>query len=189
MARAISSVINVANQKHIAPEQAASDMDMEDICRQEWERIANMSQALPSIFFTVAPAEWRYVLPDGMFFEDSLTEQQDMITLHLYHTLQTLLEVHLLKHGQNLTQIGIAKVRQWSFRFEFQSRGTLHLHAVLWADLLPGWTAADITGRTNTGKSSAFLRLLVVQLPRRCSVRRRQSRVAEIRGRLPCQGI
>ena len=83
-----------------------------------------------------------------------------MITLHLYHTLQTLLEVHLLKHGQSLARIGIAKVRQWSFRFEFQSRGTLHLRAVLWADLLPGWTAADITGRTNTGKSSAFLRLL-----------------------------
>ena len=85
MARTISSVINVANQKHIAPEQAASDMDMfegywqqqlrkmEDICRQEWERSANMPQALPSIFFTVAPAEWRYVLPDGMFFEDGLT--------------------------------------------------------------------------------------------------------------------
>ena len=172
MARTITSVMSVANQKQIAPEQTASDMDMfegywlqqlrkmEDICRQEYEHTSSMCEALPNIFFTVAPAEWRYILAHGLFYEEALTEQQDMITLHLYHSMQALLEVHLLKHGASLQRVGIAKIRQWSFRFEFQSRGTLHVHAVLWADLLPGITAADITARTNSGKTSAFLDLL-----------------------------
>ena len=172
MARTITSVMSVANQKHIAPEQAASDMDMfegywwqqlrkmEDICRQEWEATKDMTTALPNIFFTVAPAEWKYILADGIFYEGDLTEQQNLLTLHFHNTLESLLEVHVLKNGQSLSRIGIAKVRQWSFRFEFQSRGTLHIHAVLWADLLPGWSAANITARSGGNQPSAFLSLL-----------------------------
>ena len=171
MARTITSVIHIANQRHVAPEQIAADMDMfegywhqqlrkmEDICRQEHERTGDMAQALPNIFFTVAPAEWKYILHDGVFCEDALTNQQDMITLHIYHTLQALLETHLLKAGESLHRVGIANIRQWSFRFEFQSRGTLHLHAVLWADLLPTWSAERICGRTGS-KNSAFASLL-----------------------------
>ncbi|CAE7393007.1 USP17L21, partial [Symbiodinium pilosum] len=172
MARTISSVQSIADQKKVSPEQIASDMDafdaywsqqlrkMEDICRQEWEKTGVLERALPSVFFTVAPAEWRYILHDGMFCEESLTDQQGTITLHLYHTLQTLLDFHLFKNGQSLERIGVAKIRQWSFRFEFQSRGTLHLHAVLWADLLPGWSAENITGRTGTQHNSPFVALL-----------------------------
>ena len=171
MARSISSIISVANQKHIAPEHAAAQQDafegywmlqirkMEDVCRREYEMTKDMSKALPNVFFTVAPAEWRYVLPEGLMFDDSLTEQQDIITLHLYHTLQALLEKHLLQDGESLAKVGIANIRHWSFRFEFQSRGTLHIHAVLWAELMPGWSSADITARTDKS-SSAFLDLL-----------------------------
>ena len=175
MAKTITSVLNVANQRQAAPEQIASDMDMfegywkqqllkmEDICRQEFERSGDIGEALPNVFFTIAPAEWKYVLPDGVFFEDLLSHQQQMLTLHLHHlhhTMGRLLEVHLLKEACSLRDIGIAKVRQWSFRFEFQARGTLHLHAVLWADLMQGWDAEDLTGRSNTDKSTAFLKLL-----------------------------
>ena len=172
MAKTISSVLNIANQKQTAPEQIACGMDMfegywhqqlrkmEDICRQEFETSGNMSDALPSVFFTVAPAEWKYTLPDGVFFDDSLSNQQALLTMHLHHTLASLLEIHLLKEGRSLKEIGIAKIRQWSFRFEFQSRGTLHLHAVLWADLMENWTANDLCGRSNSDKSSPFLRLL-----------------------------
>ena len=115
---------------------------------------------MPSIFFAVAPAEWRYRLHEGMFEEGPLADQQQKITLHLYHTLQTLLEFHILKNGDSLERIGIAKIRQWSFRFEFQSRGTLHLRAVLWADLLPGHSAESMSGRSGTDKKSPFVLLL-----------------------------
>ncbi|CAE7271115.1 PIF1 [Symbiodinium sp. CCMP2592] len=172
LAKTISSVQAIAEKQKVAPEQIASDMDgfeiywqqqlrkMEDICRQEHEKTGCLSDALPSVFFTIAPAEWRYLLHNGMFHEGSLTDQQQNITLHLYHTLQVLLEHHILKNGASLAKIGIARVRQWSFRFEFQSRGTLHLHAVLWADLLPGWNASDVAGRSDTLHGSAFVRLL-----------------------------
>ena len=171
MARTISAVQAIAEQNKMSPEKVASDMDtfeeywhqqlrkMEDICRVEFERTASMDAALPSVFFTVAPAEWRYLLHEGLFEEGSLADQQQKITLHLYHTLQTLLEFHIFKDGESLKRIGVAKVRQWSFRFEFQSRGTLHLHAVLWADLLPG-SAESMSGRSGTEKSSEFVRLL-----------------------------
>ena len=172
MARTISTVQAIAQRNKMSPEKVASDMDtfeeywhqqprkMEDICRLEFARNSSMDAAMPSIFFTVAPAEWRYLLHEGMFEEGPLADQQQKITLHLYHTLQTLLEFHILKNGDSLGRIGIAKIRQWSFRFEFQSRGTLHLHAVLWADLLPGHSAESMSGRSGTDRKSPFVLLL-----------------------------
>ena len=172
MAKTISSVLNIAIQKNAAPERICSDMDtfegywlqqlrkMEDICRQEHEKSQDMAKALPNVFFTVAPSEWKYLLPKGVFFEDSLSNQQLLLTLHLHNTLAALLEAHILKDGHSLAQIGLARVRQWSLRFEFQARGTLHVHVVLWADLQQHWTPEDLNGRSNSGKSSAFLRLL-----------------------------
>ena len=171
MAKTITSLISVANQKHIAPEFASMQQDMfegywllqlrkmEDVCRREHEKTNDFSKTFPNIFFTIAPAEWRYLLPQGLILEGSLSYQQDLITLHLHHTMRVLLELQLINHPDNLKSIGIASINHWSFRFEFQSRGTLHLHGVLWAELMPEWTAADITGRTGES-SSAFLRLL-----------------------------
>ena len=172
MAKTISSVQAIADRQKTAPEQVASDMDgfdvywhqqlrkMEDICRQEYERNESLEEALPSVFFTVAPAEWRYLLHNGVFHDTSLSEQQTNITLHLYHTLEVMLQYHILKDGASLQRIGLAGVRQWSYRFEFQSRGTLHVHCVLWANLLPDRTADDLCGRTGKTYSSEFVRLL-----------------------------
>ena len=181
MAKSITSIISVANKMNIAPEQAASQQDafegywwlqlrkMEDVCRREFELTQDMSLSLPNVFFTVAPAEWRYLLPNGLMYADSLTEQQDLLTLHLYHTLEAMLEKHLLKDGCSLHQVGLANVKHWSFRFEFQSRGTLHIHAVLWAQLLPGWSSQNISGRTD-GARSAFVQLLETLFKSRADV-------------------
>ena len=66
MARTISSVVNIAESKKMAPETLASEMaafemywhrvgqKLEDICRQ-------MNGRLPELFFTLAPAEWGLV--------------------------------------------------------------------------------------------------------------------------------
>ena len=172
MARTISSVVNIAESKKVSPEQIASDMDtfqvywqqqvekMEDICRQEAGASGRVEDGLPTVFFTISPAEWRYVLHEGMFPEGDLSDQQSLLTLHLYHTLEAMLGLHLFKEGVSLARVGIAKVRQWSLRYEFQSRGTLHVHCLLWADLLPGWTAENVTARTGGKERSAFLILL-----------------------------
>ena len=172
MARTISAVVNVGIKQKVAPEIIASDMDifegywhqqirkMEDICRLEYERTGRLDKALPNVFFTIAPAEWKYLLPNGLLFADSLSHQQDLLTLHLYHSINNMLEAHLLRDGPSLKNVGVERVRQWSLRFEFQSRGTLHVHVVLWANLAEGWSSDDLNGRTDTKKTSSFLELL-----------------------------
>ncbi|CAE7574509.1 UBP25, partial [Symbiodinium sp. KB8] len=134
MAKTITSLISVANQKHIAPEFASMQQDMfegywllqlrkmEDVCRREHEKTNDFGKTFPNIFFTIAPAEWRYLLPEGLILEGSLSDQQDLITLHLHHTMRVLLELQLINHPDNLKSIGIASINHWSFRFEFQSR-------------------------------------------------------------------
>eukprot|EP00971_Amphidinium_carterae_P013662 269096-Amphidinium_carterae.5 len=86
MASTISAVVSIAAQQKVAPDQIASDMDMfqaywhqqvrkmEDVCRQEMDAGRPVEQSLPSTFFTLAPAEWKYVLHEGMFQEETLTE-------------------------------------------------------------------------------------------------------------------
>ena len=126
MARTITSIIAVANQRHIAPEHAAVHQDMfegywmlqirklEDVCRMELEKRGSLMGALPNVFFTVAPAEWRYVLPESLTVTDALSQQQSLITMHLYHTIQTLLEVHLLKNAESLKKVGLERILHWS---------------------------------------------------------------------------
>ncbi|OLP86649.1 Ubiquitin carboxyl-terminal hydrolase 26 [Symbiodinium microadriaticum] len=172
MARTISTVASLAASKKMAPEAIASDMDtfeaywqnqirkMEDICRLEFERHLSMDKAMPSIFLTIAPAEWTFPLHDGIFFADSLSKQQTMLTRHMYHVMDILLQEHLLKEGPHQREVGIAQLRQWSFRYEFQSRGTVHVHCVLWADLLDHVSADQLTGRTGEKHQSALVRKL-----------------------------
>ncbi|CAE7381940.1 pif1 [Symbiodinium microadriaticum] len=172
MAHTISAVVNIGIKQKVAPEIIASDMDifegywhqqirkMEDICRLEHERTGRLDKALPNVFFTIAPAEWKYLLANGLFFADSLSHQQDLLTLHLYHSINNMLEAHLLRDGPSLKKVGVERVRQWSLRFEFQSRGTLHVHVVLWVNLAEGWSSDDLNGRTDTKKTSPFLELL-----------------------------
>ena len=169
MARTISTVATLAASKQMAPEAVAADMDMfeaywqnqihkmEDICRLEFERHESMEHAMPSVFFTVAPAEWTFPLHEGVFLEESLSKQQTIVTRHMHHVLDVLLHEYLLKEGPHREQVGIASIRQWSFRYEFQSRGTLHLHGVLWADLLPGVEPQMLTGRTGEKHCSALV--------------------------------
>eukprot|EP00971_Amphidinium_carterae_P067122 1328638-Amphidinium_carterae.1 len=129
MASTISAVVSIAAQQKVAPEQIASNMDMfqaywhqqvrkmEDMCRQEMDARRPLEQSLPNIFFTLAPAELKYVLHEGMFQdspdqEETLTEQQWKLTMHMHNTMEALLEAHLLKNGAHLHGLGIQTIRQ-----------------------------------------------------------------------------
>ena len=100
MARTISSVVNIAESKKMAPETLASEMaafemywhregqKLEDICRQ-------MNGRLPELFFTLAPAEWAYPLHQGALppaKDEELSQHQILLTLHIYNTMQAPLE-------------------------------------------------------------------------------------------------
>ena len=257
LAKQISSVVAVAKDKGIAPDEAANHMQnfgafwvrethkLEDICRQ---------RGLPNLFWTVAPAEWKFPLHEGMFYGHkkmgTLEDRIALLTVHMYHVLSELIEEVILpkgerpatpecvkkweqtsfdaaagqyeklgaKHtaGERITgavlkdflklfpaevqkefklgfDVGeaptqdriktvleacreairvragwfcIKKVHDFCFRFEYQGRGTLHVHVLAWVDydVSPSWQGSLqwLTGRTSppTNRSSPMVRYL-----------------------------
>ena len=89
----------------------------------------------------LAPAEWKYPLHHGALppaDDAELSKYQTALTLHIYNTLQALLQRLFLEHGDALAEMGIEKIDHWCMRFEFQKRGTIHVHVVCWLQMLPG---------------------------------------------------
>ena len=96
LARQISSIVTVAESQHLSPDEAASGMQnfgaywqretakLENMCRQHGEK--------PNLFFTVAPAEWKFPLHQGMLQghrdNESLSDAQFVLTLHMYNDIQ-----------------------------------------------------------------------------------------------------
>ena len=169
LAGQISGVVHTAARMRLAPDELAADMNnfeaywlhqtqrLEDLCRQ--------MDSLPNLFFTIAPAEWSFPLPYGVLQAaadaGALSENQALLTLHLHNALSAVLEHSLLKTGANLEECGIKKVKEYVFRFEFQSRGTLHVHVLAWVDYLDGQNVDLLTGNSNTaGPKSPFVAFL-----------------------------
>ena len=167
LARTLSSVVNLAEQKKMAPETFAAEMAafemywhrqtqlLEDICRR--------AKRLPELFFTLAPAEWKFPLHEGMFPPkpgDTLTSQQLVLTLHLYNSLQAVLRKLVFENGEALKACGIKKINHWCMRFEFQKRGTIHVHVICWYRELQGRHPAELTGRTGEKHTSPLVKLL-----------------------------
>eukprot|EP00971_Amphidinium_carterae_P347998 6490264-Amphidinium_carterae.3 len=102
--------------------------------------------------------------------DEALTEQQSRLTLHLHNCIEALMQTHFFNaptaqrtrrsSACSLKEVGIDKIRNWSIRFEFQSRGTPHVHGVMWADLSPGVQAASLTGRSGERSASPLLQKL-----------------------------
>ena len=99
-----------------------------------------MPSCLLDVFITLAPAEWTYNLHDSMLYvknKEELSAMQSVLTLHMHNSMTALLKAHLLKPGRadSLKPCHIKKMRNWCLRFEFQDRGTIHVHMILCADL------------------------------------------------------
>ena len=162
MARTISSVVNIAESKKMAPETLASEMaafemywhregqKLEDICRQ-------MNGRLPELFFTLAPAEWANPLHQGALppaKDEELSQHQILLTLHIYNTMQALLRKLVVEEGDALAQCGIEEILHWCMRFEFQKRGTIHVHVICWIETVPSIHPEQLTGKTGGHKST-----------------------------------
>ena len=70
------------------------------------------------------------------------SDGQRVVTLHLHHRLRELLERMDLSRGAQadedpLRQAGIEEVLPWSYRWEFQGRGTFHVYLVAWVRFTP----------------------------------------------------
>ena len=168
LARQISSVVAVAASKRLAPDQVASGMNnFEAYWHQQTQRLEDMCRQMgkfPTLFFTVAPAEWTFPLHHGIFDPQlpatDLSNHQALLTLHLHNCLSAVLEHALLRQGSELAACGVQSVEQYAYRFEFQSRGTLHVHVVAWATFLPGQDLQKLTGKSKGSSNSPFVRFL-----------------------------
>ena len=133
--------------------------------RPEEEIWQNPARLLPNLFFTVAPAEWSFPAHYGLLqaaaAKDKLSSCQATLTVHLHHCIAAVLEHALLKDGRNLQQCGLEKVHEYVLRFEFQKRGTVHVHVLGWVKFLPGQNVDLLTGRSgNPGPKSPFVAFL-----------------------------
>jgi hypothetical protein len=175
LARSLTSVVSLAEGKKMAPEVFAADMAafemywhrqtqlLEDVCRQ--------AGRLPELFFTLAPAEWKFPLHEGVLpaeHDEELSSMQLLLTMHLYNALQAVLRRLIFENGDALEACGIEEVEHWCMRFEFQKRGTIHVHVICWYKPLRGCHPEELTGRSGERSTSPLLRLLEEIF--RCSV-------------------
>ena len=102
----------------------------------------------PSLFITISPYEWTFPFPP--FIEDirntygkDTTEVAVLETLHIAHVLEQLVRGYLTGGNSNRWRTHVLSnvhdaasknVRTFFYRFEFQQRGTLHLHMLVWLE-------------------------------------------------------
>ena len=99
----------------------------------------------PSLFITISPYEWTFPFPP--FIDDIrntyLTEVAVLETLHIAHVLEQLVRGYLTGGNSNRWRTHVLSnvhdpaaknVRTFFYCFEFQQRGTLHLHMLVWLE-------------------------------------------------------
>ena len=167
LARTLSSVVNMAEQKKMAPETFTTDMPAFEMYwyrqTQMLEDIVRQTGRLPELFFTVAPAEWKFPLHQGVFPPSTgaqLSSQQILLTLHLYNSLQALLREMFFENEDALAACGIESIDHWCMRFEFQKRGTIHVHALCWLRPMKGRHPSELTGKNGVENNSPLVKLL-----------------------------
>ena len=117
------------------------------------------------------PAEWKFPLHEGVFPPapgKELKEHQQLLTLHMYNVIQALLRKLFFEDGDALMACNITEVLHWCMRFEFQKRGTIHVHVLCWIEMPPEYSPESLTGRSKEQHDSKLVRLLESVF--RCSV-------------------
>ena len=116
----------------------------------EWQHLylidAVMQFGLPSLFLTISTSEWSFPTP---LWLDDIREQTGygptnlpfFETLHFLHVLEQIVRGYLCgsndaRWSQHLFSYNHNKkttnIRTYFYRFEFQKRGTVHIHFLIW---------------------------------------------------------
>ena len=142
-----------------------------------FNHLAKRISSIVSIAEAKAPAEWSFPLHAGAFEKTKqdvlLNDVQPMLTLHFCNVFSTLVK-NLFADEEQLAKVGISKVNEFSMRFEFQSRGTLHIHVVAWVDYLVD--PKLLQGKTGGTHDSALVRELEALFASRVDVQSGDSR-------------
>ena len=169
LARQLSAVTAAAEDLKIAPDIAASDMQNFEAfwktATQKLEDACRINGDLPNLFFTAAPAEWTFPLHHGLLAaaeaNKDLSSCQAWLTLHLYNAVSAVLEKTILREGTHLAEIGLEEVIDYAYRFEFQGRGTLHVHVIAWVKYASRYPdPTSLSGRSGENHKSPFTTFL-----------------------------
>ena len=102
----------------------------------------------PSLFITISPYEWTFPFPPFIqeirnTYGKDTTEVAVLETIHIAHVLEQLVRGYLTGGNSNRWRAHVLSnvndpasknVKTFFYRFEFQQRGTLHLHILVWLD-------------------------------------------------------
>lgn len=147
--KTVSGAINTARILNSSPARALDTKQFSPTFWQ-WQHLylidAVKQFGLPDVFITISPFEWSFPFPDWLQqlrSETGLgpTELAAFETHHIAHTLEQIIRGYLCgtndKRWSNhvFSYNRIAKyhnVKTFFYRFEFQKRGTLHVHLLVW---------------------------------------------------------
>ena len=174
LARQLQGISTKAAELKMAPDALPKTQNFANFWMDEKEKLEDMCRQhgdMPNLFFTVAPAEWKYPTHCAMpgwrkqhaQGPDSLSGGQVIMALHMYHTLDEIIRSLLTERDICRQRIGIADVHDFCLRFEYQGRGTIHVHVVAWVTLVHGPfpdPAARLSGKTGEAHTSRLVTYL-----------------------------
>ena len=111
----------------------------------------------PSFFITISPYEWTFPFPPFLeemrsrYFKD-VTDIPTLETIHIAHVLEQIARGYLTGGNCNRWRTNVftnlrdptsKNLETFFYRFEFQKRGTLHLHMLVWVKDMSA-TRADL---------------------------------------------
>ena len=100
----------------------------------------------PSVFLTISPYEWSFPVPSWLSSMQDLTSRGPtqpaaFETTHIAHILEQIIRGYLCgsndkkwsNHVFNYNNISsFSNILTYFYRFEFQNRGTVHVHLLVW---------------------------------------------------------
>lgn len=149
--KTITGAINSAKQSQCSPAVA---LEAKTFSHQYWMNqhrylIDAVRQfGFPSIFMTISPFEWTFPCPPWLEqlrhkTGRDATELAIPETIHIAHVLEQYIRGYLCGMNTNRwkehlfckrSDPTVNNVTNYFYRFEFQKRGTLHAHILLWLD-------------------------------------------------------
>ena len=160
LAKRLSALVAIADSKRVSPDTAADMQIFRPFWRAQQAKLEDMCRLrgdYPNLFSTIAPAEWTFPLHLFMYDKKQLSDSQFLLTRHMYHVLSQGLE-RLLNNYVPAEKTGVQLAHEWTMRFEFQKRGTLHVHVLAW--ITPHVLLETLNGRTGFASASPLLRYL-----------------------------
>lgn len=147
--RTVSGAITTAQRFHSTPAQSLAGKAFSPEF-WKWQHLALIDAVqqlgYPSLFITISPSEWSFPLPPWLLKLQEYsglyeTELPAFETMHFVNVLEQIVrgylcgsndkswKSHLFSYQRNNN---VANVLNYFYRFEFQKRGTVHIHILVW---------------------------------------------------------